>query len=175
MAIDMTGQTYGRVTVLARHGLLGKKATWLCRCECSSEFTVEGRSLRSGNTKSCGCLKAETLSNRRTHGQSRRGTNGGKTRTYRCWENMKTRCHNPKAPSFEYYGLIGIGVCPRWDASFDAFLEDMGEAPEGLSIDRIDPWDDYRRDNCRWATALEQSNNQRRHHQRPSSEPATST
>jgi hypothetical protein len=176
-AIDMAGHTYGRATVIARLGTsLNSKATWLCRCSCSNEFVTEGTKLRNGNTQSCGCIKAERAvilgHARRTHGQSG-DPSGGQTRTYTCWANMKQRCHNPKVQCYEHYGLIGVTVCPRWNDDFAAFLSDMGEVPEGLSLDRIDPWDDYRPGNCRWATPLEQSNNQRRHHPRPSSEPGT--
>jgi hypothetical protein len=86
---------------------------------------------------------------------------------------MKARCLNPKAQKYEIYGLIGIGICPEWKDDFATFLSDMGPAPDGLTLDRIDPWDDYRPDNCRWATAQVQANNQKRHHPRPSSEPGT--
>lgn len=83
------------------------------------------------------------------------------TRTYRIWQLMKNRCHNPDAERFPYYGARGITVCDRWRGSFAAFLADMGEAPDGTSIDRIDNGGNYEPGNCRWATKTEQNRNTR--------------
>lgn len=83
-----------------------------------------------------------------------------KTPTYHSWAKMKTRCNNPHAHNYEYYGGRGITVCERW-SSFKNFLEDMGERPENKTLDRIDPNGNYEPSNCRWATAKEQRVNQR--------------
>lgn len=85
----------------------------------------------------------------------------GNTKTYRTWRNMKNRCHNPNHKDYPLYGGRGIFVCEAWLLSFDAFLADMGLAPEGYSIDRINVNQGYSRENCRWATPTEQSFNQR--------------
>ena len=88
-----------------------------------------------------------------THGYSR-------TPTYNTWANMIGRCTNSNRPDYARYGGSGICVCERW-LSFENFLHDMGEKPEGLSIDRINPSGNYEPNNCRWATQEQQDNNKR--------------
>ncbi len=73
---------------------------------------------------------------------------------------MRQRCGNPRNPGWSWYGAKGVKVCQRWE-SFEAFLEDMGDRPEGLTIDRIDPHGDYEPGNCRWADAETQAQNKR--------------
>lgn len=84
------------------------------------------------------------------------------TRTYRKWDSMLGRCYRPSHPAFRWYGARGIGVCDRWRNSFDAFLADMGEAPPGLWLDRIDGTKDYGPGNCRWVTPAESAANRRK-------------
>lgn len=83
------------------------------------------------------------------------------TRTYTVWQNMKARCYNPRSPSWQYYGGRGIQVCDRWRNSFANFVTDMGEKPDGRSLDRIDNDGNYEPGNCRWATPAEQVRNRR--------------
>lgn len=83
-----------------------------------------------------------------------------KTSTYTIWNMMRERCNNEKATSYPNYGARGINVCPRWD-SFDNFLEDMGDRPEGYFLDRKDTDGEYSPDNCKWSTHQEQNRNKR--------------
>jgi hypothetical protein len=83
-----------------------------------------------------------------------------RSREYGTWANMHYRCRNPNAQKYALYGGRGVKVCPRWD-SFLNFLEDMGEKPVGMSIDRIDPDGDYEPSNCRWADSYTQNRNRR--------------
>lgn len=144
-AIDMVGHTYGRLNVLERASSTPTgQATWRARCVCGAEVVVSGALLRRGHTQSCGCLHREIIS---THGKY-------KTRTYRLWGAMKSRCVHSM-----YY--TGVSVCPSWAQSYEAFVADMGECPEGLTLDRIDNTKGYEPGNCRWATMKEQVRNRR--------------
>ena len=154
---DLTDQRFGRLTVVSREGSdKNRSATWRCVCECGTGTIVTAGNLRSGHTLSCGCLAREATSRRMTtHGMR-------KTRTHKSWTGMKDRCTNPKVRNYKNYGARGVTVCQRWMDSFEAFLSDVGECPEGMSIDRIDSCGNYEPGNCRWATPLTQGRNTRR-------------
>lgn len=93
---------------------------------------------------------------------AKKWANPSGTKTYYAWRSMRLRCYNSSNPSFHHYGGRGIVVCERWINDYDAFYSDMGECPNDMSLDRIDPNGNYEPNNCRWATQKQQSNNQRR-------------
>ena len=154
------GEVYARLTVIRRaESDKGGRRRYVCRCSCGGETVTAGYDLRKGHTRSCGCLLRET---RTTHGHVR---NGRRSPTYQSWQSMLRRTTNPKAAGWEYYGGRGITVCDRWNpkagGSFENFLEDLGERPDGTSLDRVDVDGIYEPSNTRWATPREQRANQR--------------
>lgn len=170
---DITGYRFGRLTVLSE--LKGEKKwgkpCYLCQCACGNQKTVVRSSLLSGMTKSCGCLAKEQAKEAAKkmikhnqangyacvtkHGKARRGQH---SRSYKAWMGMKRRCHNPNDKTYLEYGAKGITVIDRWHV-YENFLADMGECPDGLSIERIDYTKGYSPENCKWATTHEQCRN----------------
>lgn len=164
---DMTGMKFGRLTVISFHGVNKyKSAAWLCKCECGGEKVVDGRSLRRGLTRSCGCLNDEKRRETRADGKhpNRMKYEVKNERLYRIWKAMKRRCYNKNnADYIKWYGSRGITVCDEWRFDFEKFQTwsmNNGYA-DNLSIDRIDPDGNYEPSNCRWATASEQVANRR--------------
>ena len=161
--IEVLGQRFKRLTVLRelpnRRNPNGESRRWcLCRCDCGKEVVIQVGKLLSGNTGSCGCLSRDTTRKRSLkHGHNRAGEYNS---TYKSWSHMKDRCLNPRNKSYSYYGGRGITVCDRW-LDYANFLEDMGEKPKGMSIDRINNDGNYEPDNCRWANAKQQNRNKR--------------
>ena len=154
---NIAGTMFGRITVLAFIEIRNNRAVWSCSCSCGSSVNICGVDLRSGNTKSCGCLVVERLVSRSVlHGAAREGRLSG---AYRSWRSMKQRCRDHNSNRYDRYGGRGIRVCDRWN-DFATFLADMGERPEDCSIERIDVNGDYDPRNCCWLPRSQQMQNQ---------------
>lgn len=151
---DKTGQKFGRLTAVLYAG----RSSWHCRCDCGSTLKVKTSNLTNGHTLSCGCLVKEINSARAIHGHAR---NQRPTGTWHSWQSMLRRCFNSERPEYKDYGGRGITTCDRWLISFNNFLADMGDNPEGLSFGRKDNNGNYEPGNCKWENAEEQANNKR--------------
>lgn len=158
-----TGVRFGRLKVIGEGGRRpAGEVLWLCVCDCGTEKRIPGSRLRSGASKSCGCLRRERghLRGRqnRTHGHA---SGGATSPTYRTWRAMIQRCTDLNATGYDNYGGRGIKVCDRWLEGFENFVVDMGLRPSGRTIDRLDPNGNYTRENCRWATDTQQRETRR--------------
>lgn len=149
----LKGRKYGRLAVVERVANKGDKVAWKCKCDCGNETIVTTTALQSGNTKSCGCLLHERITK---HGMY-------KTKLYKTWNNMISRCYCNSFRNFKNYGGRGITVCKEWKEDFQTFADwalSHGYSDE-LTLDRIDVNGNYEPSNCRWITNKEQQHNKR--------------
>ena len=154
---DISGLNFDTFTVISFNGRKGRKYYWNCLCICGNTFVSLGDRIKSGRTKSCGCINnGRSLLTKREykHGMC-------DTPEYSAWESMIGRCYNSKQRMYKWYGAKGRTVCERWKQSFENFIADMGKKPSPKhSLDRFpDKNGNYEPQNCRWATRFEQDRN----------------
>lgn len=159
----LTGQRFGRYTVIGEAVRRKTNRYWTCRCDCGTIREVPQSSLTSGQSTSCGCYQREWT---RTHKPARRHghtSNKSVTPEYRAWQNMNRRCHDPGFGEYTRYGQRGVMVADEWrrgtPGAFEAFLQAVGPRPDGCSLERNNNDGPYAPGNVRWATSTEQANN----------------
>jgi hypothetical protein len=156
--LNLVGQKFNRLEVLALDSVKKGATQWLCKCDCGEIIIVAGFRLKNGHTRSCGCLNKESLSRIATkHGFSSHSA-------YHTYLNIIDRCYNTNNKMFKYYGGRNITVCERWLGlnGMENFLSDVGTRPPGHDLDRKDNDKGYSPDNCRWATRTDNMRNTRR-------------
>jgi hypothetical protein len=154
---DLTGCRFGLLSVIAP-APMPNRVRWICRCDCGTEKIVSGSNIR--RQISCGCAGSRTTIGDRAkkHGHS---IGHKKSRTATAWRNAKTRCFNTKNAKYPSYGGRGITMCEEWARDFRAFLRDMGECPDDLTLERIDVNGNYEPRNCVWISKPLQAKNRR--------------
>lgn len=153
---DLSGKKFGRLTVIKPVGSRNGDIFYICNCICGNTKIINGKSLRHGDTKSCGCIyKESNFGKTFTHGKSTSGE-------YNAWQLMKGRCLNDNNKNKDYYKGRHIRVSYEWMNSFESFYNDLGDKPtKDHTLDRINTNFNYTKWNCRWATRKEQSRNLR--------------
>lgn len=151
-AIDVTGRRFGRLVAVGPvRRDKAKQIVWLCRCDCGKVIERRVSKLTEGSTRSCGCLRTESMAAPKTHGMTH-------THEYKAWVGMNHRCIDPAKKT--YFGVVS--VCDGWKNSFEPFYEHIGPSPSRKhQLDRIDGTKGYQPGNVRWATVKEQQRNRK--------------
>lgn len=163
---DLVGKRFGKLIVLKEKGKNEHRAiVWECLCDCGNITETTTANLKSGHTKSCGCILAKMIGKT----NYKHGDGGHKTRSrlYKIWTSMKQRCENPKSDSYKWYGAKGVRLCKEWD-DYTVFKEwafkngyDENAEQWKCTIDRINPYGNYEPNNCRWVDMHTQNLNRR--------------
>ena len=161
--IDLVGKKFGRLTVIEPIGFIKHHFRWRCICDCGKEVNVSSQGLREGRSLSCGCYRLERI--KEVNSTQKGNSRNENKETYHTWVSMIGRCVKKNHKAYKYYGGRGIKVCDRWlgKDGFSNFLEDVGKRPSHLfSLDRFpDNNGNYEKNNCRWATRVQQQHNLR--------------
>lgn len=156
---DFTGLKFGRLSVISRSENRGKHVRWSCVCECGKFTAVSSTHLKTGHTKSCGCVRNDICSSR---GKAMAKHGMWNSPEWNAWKSMKDRCLRKTNEKYPIYGGRGITVCDEWIGSFNDFFAHVGLRPSSShSLDRIDSNKGYEPGNVRWADIFQQNNNKR--------------
>lgn len=155
--IDLSGKRFGRLLVINKHSSFKGHVKWLCKCDCGNECVVQGSSLKSGNTTSCGCYKREY--SKELYSTVRQNDK----HLYAVWNGIKQRCFNKNNKSYKNYGGRGITMDKEWANNYESFYKWAIQSgyKQGFQIDRIDNNLGYCESNCRFVNNLVQANNKR--------------
>lgn len=159
---NLIGQRFGRLLVEQQAPSKNGARRWFCKCDCGGLKTVITKSLKNGNTTSCGCYQREQQIKANTvHGMAVRGATAVEHPIWLAWQNMKRRCDDPKNNRYHAYGGRGITYDPRWREflNFKADMEPIWR--RGLTLERKDVNGNYCKENCTWATRKTQMRNMR--------------
>jgi hypothetical protein len=147
--MDRSGQRFGRLIAIEQAGRDNAgRVMWRCKCDCGNEKSISSLSLVTGNTLSCGCYFKDRVTKHGGHGKS----------SFNTWRSMMRRCYNIKDKDFPNWGGKGIAVCNEWH-DYKVFAKDMGEPQGDETLDRVDPYGPYTKENCRWASKVIQARN----------------